>query len=615
MGPDPSETRPSPRFHGPAAPPIEDHALIGDTRTAALVTRGGEIDWLCAPRFESPPIFGSLIGGDQGGRFAISPREVRATSRRYRPGSAVLETTWETASGSARLTEGMVADLSHDLLPQLLLVRRLEGLHGRLEVDVLFEPRRDLGEPPRRQGRRAGGLFAEWGSLALLLRTAPDVNLVPGRQELLRLEGGETWTFLLAAADRAPGVLVGPERALELLQETDRWWRNWSAGIRYEGPAEEAVARSLLTLRLLTYAPSGAPVAAPTTSLPEEPGGERNWDYRFSWPRDASLGVTAFLGSSRREEARAFLRWLAIASRLTRPRVQVLYDLEGRPGVRERERWDVPGYRGSLPARMGNAACDQHQLDVYGWIVQAAWELHQGGEVLDGELWKSVAGWTDFVCKSWRLPDAGMWERRGPPAHHVHSKLMGWMALDRALQMTERYRVSEARRRRWRSERTALGEDILSRGVDERGILVGRYGSSELDAALLMLPAIGLREPTAPLVRASVDAIRSELDAGSGLLFRYPPRTDDMGGGEGAFLACSFWLVGALCRLGRVEEAVPLFESLCGLGNDVGLLAEEIDPFTGAHLGNFPQALTHSSLVGAALAIRRATPASRGDRE
>jgi GH15 family glucan-1,4-alpha-glucosidase len=591
--------------------PIEDHALIGDTRTAALVTSRGEIDWMCIPRFESKPVFGSLIGGKHGGRFSVSPKAVRGIERRYRPGSAVLETTWVTATGRARLADGLVADLSHELLPQALLVRRLEAIEGRVDVQVIFDPRRDLGEQPKRVRKHSGTLIVEWGSVALLLRSAPDLGITPAGASELRLEPGDRVTFVLSTADRAPGVLVGPEKAWELLQSSDRWWRNWSAEIEYEGPSAEAVTRSLLTLRLLTYAPSGAPVAAPTTSLPEEPGGERNWDYRFSWPRDASFGLTAFLGLGCRQEARAFLRWLALASRLSRPRVQVLYDLEGRPGVRERERRDVPGYLGSLPVRTGNAACEQHQLDVYGWIVQAAWELHRGGERLPGDLWKAVEGWTDFVCGHWREPDAGIWERRGPPQHHVHSKLMGWKALDRALRMTPDYPVRRSRRERWQAERTALAEDILSRGVDPvRNVYLGRYEDSQLDAALLTLPGIGLEEATAPRVRATVEAIASELAAGDGLLYRYPRGADDLGGEEGAFLACSFWMVEALCHLGRTDEAIELFESLCGRSNDVGLFAEQIDPVTGAHLGNFPQALTHSSLIGAALAVRGASRAS-----
>lgn len=581
--------------------PIEDHALIGDTRTAALVNSRGEVVWLCAPRFESRPIFGSLIGGPQGGRFAITPlgEEVR-TSRRYWEASTVLETTWETATGAARLTEGMVADIGEGLMPGLLLVRRIEGLGGSMDLGVMFDPKLDLSRPPAKVRRLVGSLFMDWGSLSLQLRTEPDLGIRPGTLAHVHVEQGTTVTFLVALADRSPGVLIGAEKAWDSLVQGDRWWRSWSDSISYDGPLPAMVARSLITLRLLTYAPSGAPIAAPTMSLPEELGGSLNWDYRFSWPRDASLGLRAFLGAGRREEPRSFLRWLTIASRLSRPRVDVLYDLEGRPGIDEHERWDLPGYRGSRPIRFGNAACAQHQLDVYGWIVDAAWRFHREGERLEGDVWRAVMGWADFVCRSWREPDAGIWERRGAPVHHVHSKLMGWMALDRALQMGREYRLRPARRRRWEIERSALADDVRQRGLDvSRGVYWGRYGGPDLDAALLMLPELGWEDPDSPRLSATVRAIRSELDAGGGLLYRYPQD----GTGEGAFLACSFWMVGALCRPGRLDEAMELFESLCARANDVGLFAEEMDPSTGAHLGNFPQALTHSSLVSAGLSI------------
>jgi GH15 family glucan-1,4-alpha-glucosidase len=586
--------------------PIEDHALLGDTRTAALVASDGTIVWLCAPRFDSPPVFGSILAGAEGGRFAISPLDRRRTARRYREGSVVLETVWETSTGRARLTDGMAGDVTQALLPQLMLVRRVDCLDGHVELEVLFDPRRDLGAPPTRSGRRAGALVVEWGSLALFLRTAPDLELVPSRPRRLRLAAGESLICVLAGADRAPGVLARPEAAWSQLEATDRWWREWCDEIQYDGPSRGTVERSLLTLRLLTYAPSGAPVAAPTTSLPEEFGGERNWDYRLSWPRDASLGTAAFVGVGKHREAEIFLRWLTIASRLSRPAVQVLYDLDGRPGISEQERRDVAGYAGSLPVRIGNAACSQHQLDVYGWIVEAAWQLERGGGVLDPDIWAAVRGWADFVCRRWGEPDAGIWERRGEPQHFVHSKLMAWQALDRAIALAKGRRVRGSTLARWTAQRAALAAEIFSRGVDAtRGTYVQRYGSSELDAALLMLPAIGIDPPDAPRVLRTVEAISSELRAGDGLLYRY--LADELGSGDGAFIACSFWLVQALSRVGRVEKAVELFESVCGRSNDVGLFAEEIDPPTGVHLGNFPQALSHSSLVEAALSVTRAT--------
>lgn len=593
--------------------PIEDHAVIGDTRTAALVAKDGTVVWLCAPRFDSPPVFGALLAGVEGGRFSISPVGPHETSRRYRDGSAVLETEWAVSTGRARLTDGMVTDVSQTLLPQLLLARRLECLHGEAEFEISFDPRRDLREPPHRSRRRAGALVVEWGPLAVFLSTDPDLELVPAASRRLLLRAGEAVTFVVGVADRAPGVLVAPDVGWTQLGETDRWWRRWSSGIRYDGPSWSAVERSLITLRLLTYAPSGAPVASATTSLPEQIGGERNWDYRFSWPRDACLGTAAFTGVGKEEEAGIFLRWLSIASRLTRPAVDVLYDLDGRPGVKENERWDVPGYAGSLPVRVGNAACDQHQLDVYGWIVEAAWQFERGGRVLEPSIWRAVRAWVNFVCRHWRDPDAGIWERRESGEHFVHSKLMGWRALDRGLQLAERHGLRKSTSSRWRDEATALAADIFSKGVDpDRGVYLQRYGSPELDAALLMVADIGIEAPDAPRVRRTIDAIASELGAGDGLLYRYG--SDEFGTGEGAFLACSFWMVRALALLGRTDQAMELFERLCGRANDVGLFAEEMDPQTGAHLGNFPQALTHSSLVQAALSLAPASGGQAADR-
>ncbi|HEX6262553.1 MAG TPA: glycoside hydrolase family 15 protein, partial [Actinomycetota bacterium] len=348
------------------------------------------------------------------------------------------------------------------------------------------------------------------------------------------------------------------------------------------------------------------------TSLPEVPGGSANWDYRFSWPRDASLGISAFLGVGLGDEARAFLSWLTIASRLTRPRLHVLYDLEGRPSSRERERRDVPGYRGSLPVRLGNAAADQHQLDVYGWVVGAVWELHARGERLPPDVWRAVAAWADFVSGSWREPDSGIWEERGEPHHYVHSKLMAWIALDRALRLSEGYRVGRSRRDRWSKEREALGAEIRSRGVDaDRGVYVRHDETSELDAALLTLPDVGIEGETSPRVVRTIEAVAAELGAGDGLLYRYPRSRED---GEGAFLACSFWLARALSRIGQVDRAGELFESLCSRASELGLFGEELDPGTGRHLGNFPQALTHSALVSAALAIQEATRGRAGSR-
>ena len=586
-------------------PAIGDYGLIGDGRTAALCSSQGSIDWLCVPRFDSEPVFGRLVGGEHAGSFSIRVDGVRETVRHYRDRSAVLETTWRTGSSDVRLTEGMVLDVSSSLIPQLVLVRRLETRGSPTVARIRFDPRRGLpGDAPRTE-RRSNLLVCSWGPLVLGLLVEPDLPLVPSEEIDVPLDPATPLTFVLTLADREPVIHISSESALRALEATDDWWREWCRGVRYQGPQDREVLRSLITLRLLTYAPSGAPVAAATTSLPETIGGSSNWDYRFSWPRDASIGLSAFLSLGKPEEARSFIAWLLHASRLTRPRLHVLYTLDGNPGPTEREIPDVPGYRGSRPVRVGNAASHQHQLDVYGWVLDAAWGMVRSGLRLHAESWRGMSGLADFVTQSWRRPDASMWEVRGEERHYVHSKLMGWLALDRAVRIAGTHRTRRHRVERWQSERDALAADVRARGFDQhRGSYVRSYRAHDLDAALLLLPTLGFEEPGSPRLSGTVSAIRAELATGP-FVYRYPP-SESEAGTEGAFLACSFWLVDALARLGRMDEAEGLFESLLGHANDLVLFAEEMDPATGEHLGNFPQGLTHAALIQAALSLRAA---------
>jgi GH15 family glucan-1,4-alpha-glucosidase len=594
--------------------PIADYALIGDTRTAALCSSMGSIDWLCVPRFDSDPVFGRLIGGERAGRFTITPEGVRSTSRAYRRDSAVLETTWRTETGELTLIDGMVLDVQTRLLPQALLVRRVGCTNGTVTVRIDFDPKLGLPGASPRTERRNGEFVCTWGSLAVALRSQPDLALEPGRERVLEMRAGEQLTLVMTMADRAPLVLIGPESAFSELQRTEVWWQQWSGGLQYVGDFRDAVARSLITLRLLTFSPSGAPVAAPTTSLPEVFGGVRNWDYRLSWPRDASIGIGAFLGVGKTEEAHSFMHWLLHASRLTRPRLEVLYTIYGKPGPRERDLNEVAGYKDSQPVRTGNAASSQHQLDVYGWVVDAAWLLSRSTNGLHSETRRTVAGFADFVSRTWREPDAGIWEVRGDPHHYVHSKLMAWLALDRAIRIDQHNRRRRHRHRRWITERDTLASDIQANGFSAKhNSYVWKYGSEQMDAALLLLPIVEFENKESSRVTGTVAAIRRELDAGDGLLYRYAPGADGLGGTEGVFLPCSFWLVQALARLGRLEEAKLLFERLLRFANDVGLLSEEIDPSTKLFLGNHPQAFTHATLVQAALALRAADDAVQGD--
>jgi len=591
------------------SPRIRDLGLIGDTRTAALVDTRGRIVWLCLPHFDGEPVFGALVAGGDGGVFALGPAgDADVVQRRYRSGSTVLETTWRVGGAELVLTEGMVAEVEGSRRPTFCLVRRLEARGGRADGAVCFDPRFGTGRRTPRTRPMAGGLVCVDHGVAVSLAADRDIGVQPGRPMELRIEPGRPLTLVLTAAHRGPLTHVAPHEAWDALMADDAGWRRWSACIDFDGPFAPAVERSLITLRLLTYSPSGAPVAAPTTSLPEEPGGERNWDYRYAWPRDASIGIGAFVGVGLHEQARAFLYWLLHASRLERPRLPALLTLHGRRVPPEREMRDWPGYGGSRPVRFGNGARDQHQLDNYGWVLDAMWVLVRAGHRLYGETWRAATALADHVSEGWRRPDAGIWEVRGEPAHYVHSKLMAWLALDRALRIADSHRTAPRRRVRWEIERAAIAIDVVANGVDpERGSFVRAYGRRDLDAALLVLPLLGIERPESARVVGTIQAVRRELGAGGPLLYRYPPGEDGLAGGEGAFLPCSFWLAQALAATGAVDEAVELVEDLLGLAGPLGLYAEEADPASRDLLGNYPQALTHAALVQAALAIRDAT--------
>ena len=585
---------------------IEEYGLLGDTRTAALVAPDGSIDWLCIPRFDGQPVFGRLVGGPDAGVFRMGPeRPQTPISRRYRPDTVTLETAWQTSGGRLTLTEGMIAEVRGTLLPSTLLVRRLHAEGVPVQAVIDFDPRLGDDHLRPRSERRGDVLVCAWPSLALAARSSPSVDLEAGRPTIVTVAPGHPMTITMTVAHQEPLVYVDPDAAWSLLGADERRWQDWCHDIDEDLPHRDTVVRSLLTLRLLTYSPSGAPVAAPTTSLPEDPGGVRNWDYRFAWPRDASIGIAAFLGVGMHDEARHFLAWLLHASRLDRPRLPVLLTLDGRRPTTERELRGWPGYARSRPVRAGNGAADQHQLDGYGWVIDAAWLLSRAGHRLYSETWRAMAAFADTVAARWRDPDAGIWEIRGDPAHHVHSKVMAWLALDRALRLAETHRTRASRRRHWTEAREAIAAEIVERGFDKAsGTFTRTYGSHDVDAALLVLPSIGVEAPESARVRGTIDAIRTTLTAGGPLLYRYPPGHDGLPGTEGAFLPCSFWLVQALAASGQVAVAAGLFDELVALASPVGLYGEEMEPGTGHHLGNFPQALTHAAVVQAALAIR-----------
>ncbi len=596
--------------------PIGDYGLIGDTRTAALVSSDGAIDWLCAPRFDSDPLFGRLVGGPTAGTFRAGPAgSARLTSRRYRPATATLETTWDTDGARLTLTDGMVAEPAGHLLPATLLVRRLAARGGPVDVTIELDPRFGEAHQAPHAAQRRNVLVCSHGSLAVGLETNPRINIEPGQPVSVTVTPDRPHTLVLAIAHREPLVYVDTNAAWAALESDERRWQAWAEEIDAGVPFRDAVVRSLLTLRLLTYSPSGAPVAAPTTSLPEELGGIRNWDYRFAWPRDASIGVGAFLGVGKEQEARKFFAWLLHASRLDRPRLPVLLTLHGKHPSSERTLDDWTGYADSRPVRVGNDAADQHQLDTYGWVLDAAWLLTRAGHPLYSETWRAMAGFADRVAQRWREPDAGIWEIRGKAQHHVHSKLMAWLALDRALRIADTHRISPRRRARWHGERAAIVEDVRNRGFNEaRGCYTRAYNSDDLDAAILVLPLLGIEAADSPRIHSTIDAIRHELGAGGPLMYRYAPGDDGLPGTEGAFLPCAFWLVQALAKTGHTTDATDRFSELLELATPLGLYAEEMDPTSRDHLGNYPQALTHAALVQAALALRDAPSPQSPDR-
>jgi GH15 family glucan-1,4-alpha-glucosidase len=590
---------------------IEDHGLIGDTRSAALVAPDGSIDWWCVPRFDSPPLFGRLVGGDAAGWFSVNPAEAGlVTQRAYRPSTATLVTTWDVDGGELQLCDCLIAEVEGRLLPSTVLVRRITARHRPIRVQVHLAPRFGYDRRPARRTRRCGdAVVCEAGELAIAV-TSDGPRLEVDRTVTFVVEADRPVTIVLTASRHAPLVIVPPAVGAVAAERDESRWRDWAAEIVTAGH-RDAVVRSLMTLKLLTYSPSGAPVAAPTTSLPERLGGERNWDYRYAWPRDASIGIAAFLAVGKPSEARAFFAWLLHASRLARPRLPVLFTLDGKPGPPERELTGWPGYADSRPVRIGNGASHQHQLDGYGWVVDAAWLLTKSGHRLYGEAWRAVAAFADQVAATWTEPDSGIWEKRADPAHHVHSKLMAWLALDRALRISVTRGDRNGRRaRRWRSARDALATDVRTHGFDPaRQTYTAMYGSNDVDAAVLALPLLGIEPATSERVVGTVDAIRKELSAGGPLIYRYPPGTDGLTGGEGAFLPCSFWLVQALALTGRRDDATALLDSLLPLGGSLGLFGEEMDPASGRHLGNYPQALTHAALVQAVLALDAPEPA------
>jgi GH15 family glucan-1,4-alpha-glucosidase len=591
---------------------IEDYAIIGDCETAALVSRDGSIDWLCWPRFDSDACFAALLGGPEHGRWRVAPSdEVREVSRRYRDGTLVLDTTFTCDGGVVVITDfmptgGRRAGTNSDL------VRIVRCTRGRVRMSMQFVLRFDYGSAvPWVTRLDDGRLRAIAGPDMVTLRadvefhgenftSVSDFDIAEGEFRHFVL----TWS----PSHLPPLEPIDPEPALA---STEEFWRTWASRCTYRGEWPGMVQRSLLTLKALTYGPTGGIVAAPTTSLPEQIGGSRNWDYRFCWLRDATLTLLALMDGGYVDEAAAWRDWLLRAAAGSPQQVQIMYGIAGERQLPERELPWLPGYEDSRPVRVGNAAHAQLQLDVYGEVMDALYQARIAGLAEDRQAWAVQVALTNHVMNIWREPDYGIWEVRGPKQHFTHSKLMCWVALDRSVKSIEQFGL-EGPLEEWRAARQTIHEDICANALDaRRGCFVQAYGSSNLDASTLLVPLVGFLPPDDARVRATVECIERGLME-DGLVLRYDTgRTEDgLPPGEGAFLACSCWLADCYAMLGRRNDAVALFERLRGLANDVGLLAEEYDARVQRFCGNFPQAFSHIALVNTAFNLSRAATQS-----
>jgi GH15 family glucan-1,4-alpha-glucosidase len=583
---------------------IEDYGLVGDLQAAALVGRNGSVDWLCLPRFDSASCFSALLGDERHGRWLIAPaEEVTATTRRYRPQTLVLDTDFETANGAVRVTDFMPP--RGDGPPRLMRIVR--GLRGRVRMRRELALRPDYGSIRPWTELVPDGVMATAGADAFRLSTPLSLALEDGlaTAEFDAIEGArERFTLVWHPAHvETPPV----EDADSALARTEKWWQDWTGRSRYNGAYRDEVMRSLIVLKAMTYETTGALIAAPTTSLPEDIGGVRNWDYRYCWLRDSVLALQALIAAEYAEEAMAFRDFLLHTATGDPSKLQIMYAITGERRLTEFELPDLPGYEGSRPVRVGNAASEQFQLDVYGEVLNVAYLGVQLRGRVEPSLWPRWRTAIEYVETIWREPDDGIWESRGPRRHYTYSKVMAWVVFDRAVRLAEEFDL-EAPLERWKLVRDEIHEEICDQGYDpDRRTFTQYYGSRELDASVLNIPLVGFLPGSDERVTGTIDAVARELGR-DGFVSRYSTAVTDDGlpGDEGQFLACSFWLVSALAANGRTDEARSLFERLLGLANDLGLLAEEYDVQRRRQVGNFPQAFSHLTLALAAQAITTA---------
>ncbi|HEY1265869.1 MAG TPA: glycoside hydrolase family 15 protein [Candidatus Binatia bacterium] len=583
---------------------IEDYALVGDCETGALVSRDGSIDWLCLPRFDSPACFAALLGTVDHGRWLVAPAgEIRAIRRRYRAGTLVLETDFETADGAVTVIDCMPPRTKN---PDI--VRIVVGKRGKVRMRVELIIRMDYGSLVPWVRRTERGIYAVGGPDALLLTTPVELSGKNFRHEA---------EFTVTEGQRVPFILTwGPSHLPAPVQEdpekevcaTEKWWHEWSQRCTYDGEWHDAIVRSLITLKALTYAPTGGLVASVTTSLPECIGGVRNWDYRYCWLRDSTFALYALMMGGYAEEAKAWREWLLRAVAGKPSQASIMYGVMGERRLPEVTLDWLPGYEGSAPVRIGNAASQQFQLDVYGEVMDSLHFARRLGLPPDENTWNVQCALAKFVESAWCEPDEGIWEVRGPRRHFTHSKVMAWVALDRAVKAVERCRV-EGPAGRWREVRDKIHAEVCARGFNPQfGSFVQYYGSKELDASLLMIPLVGFLPATDPRMVSTVKKIEQEL-VYDGFVNRYTeaPEVDGLPPGEGAFIACTFWLADNLSLQGRQAEAREIFERMLAIRNDVGLLSEEYDRRRRRLVGNFPQAFSHVGLINTACNLSRAS--------
>jgi len=577
--------------------PIEDYALIGDCRTAALVGRDGSIDWLCWPRFDSEACFAALLGSREHGRWLIAPRGDAGITRRYRPNTLVLETHFETPDGAATLVDFMPPRRDHSTI-----VRFVIGTRGQVSMHTELILRFGYGAiVPWVTRVETGALRAIAGPDMVVLYTPVHVrgkDMTSVGEFTINL--GDTIPFVLTYS-RSHQPLPNPVDAMGALAETEKYWREWSAKCRPAGSWSDAVRRSMITLKALTYEPTGGIVAAPTASLPEQIGGVRNWDYRYCWLRDATLTLLGAMHAGYYEEAQAWREWLLRAVAGSPEQLQIMYGIGGERRLTEWTASWLPGYENSAPVRIGNAAHGQLQLDVFGEIMDTYHQARRGGLTTNDSGWDIQLAFADHLKNVWRESDQGIWEMRGPPQHFTYSKVMAWVAYDRAIKSAETFGL-EAPLDEWRTLREQIFDEVCEHGYDEElGTFVQAFGSKQLDANLLLLPCVGFLPVSDPRIERTIAAVEKHL-LRDGFVMRYSTEEveDALPPGEGAFLACSFWLVDVYTLQGRLDDAEKLFRRLVALRNDVGLLSEEYDPGTKRLVGNFPQAFSHLALVNSA---------------